>query len=154
MNTENQFNTYLGKELMKLSTTVDFMKASDKYQVGVSDFLLWSEGVSTVLEVKFIKEWPKRESSKILSHIFSGPQLTFMHRKEVVGTKAFGLIYHKGEDTMYLIRSTIIPESGNWSMGDFLHRAEVDQGGDIHVISSKRNIQGLIDRMFYREKRW
>lgn len=119
MRTENDFNAKLGKELKKLSPSVKFIKASDRFTIGVSDFLIWAYGKNVGVESKLIKEYPVKGTSKLLSRPFTGAQRTFLNELEMSGSKGYGLVAVKSEKKMYLIRSKDIPKSGNWTLAEF-----------------------------------
>jgi penicillin-binding protein-related factor A (putative recombinase) len=48
--------------------------------------------LSVWLELKAFGKWPKRDSSNVLEHNFSGPQVTFMKRALKNGGVGAGLI--------------------------------------------------------------
>ncbi len=114
MKTEHEFNAYLSKELKKLKPAVYAQKMSDRFAVGVSDFLLFHNGRATVFETKFVRELPKR-NGKVLSHAFDGKQLTYFKSISNTGNSAFGVVGVGEEKTAYVIPFYNIPESGNWT---------------------------------------
>lgn len=118
MKTEHEFNAYLSKEFKKLKPAFYAQKMSDRFAVGVSDFLLFHSGRATVFETKFIRELPKR-NGKVLSHAFDGKQLTYFKSISNTGNSAFGVVGVGEEKTAYVVPFYNIPESGNWSATQF-----------------------------------
>lgn len=114
MKTEGELNGKLGKMLNKKSPELKYVKVADKFTLGISDFLIWWRGMSAAVEVKFIKVYPKRGSSKLLSHPFSGTQLSFLFEMECSGAFSFGLVGVDCEKRLYLVPREEIPKTGNW----------------------------------------
>ena len=117
--TENDFNAELSKHLRKMTPEVHYIKASDKFTVGISDFLLWHKGTCAAVESKYVREWP-RPSANLLKHAFTGPQVTFLESVALTKNKAYGLIGVGEEQKMYLVNWVQIPPSGNWTTRQFI----------------------------------
>jgi len=128
MRDESAFNQYLGKELTKLhQQKLSHMKAADKFRSGVSDFLVWWMGTSLALECKFVKntgQLPYDSKKKLLSHPFTGEQITFLEGISLSGNLAWGLVALDFSKQMILIPCREIPEVGNWRICDFLEEAD------------------------------
>ncbi len=125
MKDENEFNSKISKALKPLETRENFtfaVKAADKFRSGVSDFMIYRGGRATALENKFLRKWPS-DRSKLLSHPFSGPQITYLESLKLAGCGAYGMIGVEEEKAMFLIPQTHIPENGNWKTGEFKSRA-------------------------------
>lgn len=121
MKNENAFNAWLSKEIRCIHTKgYHHVKISDKFTAGVSDFLLWGHGKHSVLEVKYVSQFPK-EGCKLLKHPFEGAQITFMESIGLTGNRAHGLIAagDKKDGLLYLMDWKDIPPSGNWEIVDF-----------------------------------
>ena len=112
MRTENEMNGKLSTWMKSLWPEYRHFKASDKYQVGVPDFILWGNGKSCVLESKFIPSIPTKGKSW-LKHPFSAPQKNFMRSVVKTGNIAFGLVGVKETKRMMLISIESIDKSGN-----------------------------------------
>ena len=147
MRGENEFNRHLSKELKKLKPKTFHLKVSDRFQSGVSDFLLIRDGRAVALEVKFVKKVGSGEA-KLLSHPFTGPQLSFFRNVVGSGGKAFGLIAVGSERKFYLIPFSNI-SSGNWSKDEFIKYQEVfsDFDYDRRVFAFK-DVEPMVDRLF------
>ena len=117
MKNENALNAYLGKELRKLSPRVHTIKISDKFTSGISDFLLYTEGTSIAVEVKFVPELPSYKA-QLLQHPFTGEQLTFLESIDLTNNRAFGLVVIG--KMAYPVPACFIPETGNWMCSDFV----------------------------------
>jgi len=117
MKDENAFNQYLGKELTKMhQQRLYHMKAADKFRSGVSDFLIWKTFTSAAVECKFVggKEQLNSDSKKkLLSHPFTGEQITFLESIARTGNRAWGLVFFNFAKQMILIPWDKIPEGGN-----------------------------------------
>lgn len=120
MRTEGDFNGYLSKKFNRLKPELKYIKIADKFTIGISDFLMWRYGKSCAIESKFIKEWPKRMTSKVLSHPFKGTQISFLKEMDMAGCNSFGLIGVECEKKMYLIPHRWISEGGNFRHDLFL----------------------------------
>lgn len=121
MKGENDFNAHLSRGLKKLyKNGFSYLKASDRFSSGVSDFLLWHMGRSAAIESKFIEDFPARPNTKILSHAFQGAQMSFFKRMEPGGAGLYGLIGIKKHKVMILVPHHQIPEEGNWTKAQFL----------------------------------
>lgn len=116
MKTENDFNAYLSKELRRLSPGLHFVKASDKFTVGIADFLLWRGSRSAAMETKFVREIPG-DNALLLKHEFGGAQATFLESIGLTGNGAFGLVGIGSVGTMYLIPWKNLKP--NWKVSEF-----------------------------------
>jgi len=118
--TENELNSLLSRELKKveqLHGTVS-LKTSDRFQVGISDFLIWHNDTSIGIESKFTKSLPKKDGL-VLSRPFTGPQRTWLSRMSRTGCGGFGLVGIDSLKTAYVFHRAHIPESGNWTKSEF-----------------------------------
>ena len=123
MKNENEFNAYLSKEFRKLGPGLKALKTSDKFHIGVSDFLMWYKGRSVAMEVKFIKNFTGR-MGRLLTHPFTGPQMTFFKTHDMAGSMGWGLIGCQEERIMVPIQVSFIPPSGNWETQDFVQNCK------------------------------
>lgn len=127
MKSEHALNSHLAKLMRRKSPELKYLKTSDKFAIGISDFLLWWDGPcrhhSAAIEVKFIKEYPKRGGSKLLSHPFSGVQISYLHQMACAASHAYGLVGVDCEKLMYVVPYKEIPEPGNWANHMFQQKA-------------------------------
>lgn len=122
MKTENDFNAELSKKLKKYSPEVHTIKISDKFTVGISDFLIMCMGKTLALETKFEKSFPQRQTSQVLSHPFSGAQLTFLESVALAGNMGYGMVAIEETQKMYVFPYAAIPVSGNFTRAEFESR--------------------------------
>lgn len=101
MKLESALNTFLAKEFKKFKPEVQVYKTSDKYQVGIPDFILWVNGQSVVIECKNILT--SKKTSSLLTHPFSAMQINFMKNVITTGNQAYGLIAVHDEKLMWLV---------------------------------------------------
>lgn len=59
--------------------------SSDRFTSGLPDFFILDRGHFVAVEAKFVKELPKRKSSKVLSHEVSPAQKLFLERVQANG---------------------------------------------------------------------
>lgn len=118
MKIENDFNRFLAVEFKKLSPDVHYLKASDKFTVGVSDFIVWRRGRSAGIESKFIRDWPS-DRSLLLKHPFTGAQQTFLESVALTCNSGIGIIGIGSEKRFFVIDYMNIPKSGNWKTEEF-----------------------------------
>ena len=122
MKTENDFNAYLSKNLKRYSPDVHTVKISDKFTVGISDFMVFCSGKTLALETKFEKSFPQRKTSQVLSHPFSGAQLTFLESMFLTGNMGYGMVAIEETQKMYIFPFAAIPVSGNFTKEEFESR--------------------------------
>ena len=102
-----------------------YLKTSEKYMAGVSDFLVWHKGVGLAMEVKMAKKRivNREVKGKLLGHPFSSKQRSFLEGfARIGGGKAFGVIYMQDTKRIHPVRWEDIPESGNWGASEFLEK--------------------------------
>lgn len=121
MKTENDFNSDITSWFKKqLSPHYHAVKIADKYQVGISDFLIWGEGKSVPLESKYIREFPAA-GSKLLKHPFTAEQMVFLRQLYTAGTLGYGSIGVASEKMIYMIPYPLLQT--NWTTQEFLEHA-------------------------------
>lgn len=140
MKNEHEFNSYLAKEFRKLTPDLKCLKASDKFSIGVSDFLLWYRSKSVAMECKFIKAFPKKPTTDVLSHKFEGPQYSFLQQISMTGSHSYGLVGVASEKKMYLIPIYSLHKDGNYTLAEFMHQNFKAFAFD--------DVDGLIKRLF------
>ena len=120
MKNEGEFNMHLSKDFKRRQPELYALKVADKFSIGISDFLLFYVGTCIGMEVKLIKDWPIRKTTKIMTHPFAGGQRTFLESIKLTRNDGFGLVGVDSERRMYCIPMLKIPESGNWTHQDFV----------------------------------
>jgi len=117
MKTENEFNAFVTKQIQKLGSAYKAIKASDRFHIGISDWLIYHDGKAIAVESKFIKKKPK--SGKLLGHTITGPQITFLKTMELAGTRGFVIIGIDEICQIAVIPSDKIPKDGNYNVKEF-----------------------------------
>lgn len=117
MKNENEFNRHLKSGFQKVGTSIKAIKVSDRFHIGASDWLVFVKGNCHAIEAKFVKKLQNR--GKLLRHVVSGPQVTFMHSMELAGVKSWVLIGVGDLRKMFLLRWDYFYESGNMAVEDF-----------------------------------
>lgn len=118
MKDENDFNARLSRELRKLHPKTYHTKTSDRFSVGISDFLIWRGGKTLAIEIKFCKCLAEK-NLVLLKHPFTGAQQTQLENHELVGNRAFGGVYINDSNQFVVIPRSLITQSGNWYTHDF-----------------------------------
>lgn len=118
MQNEDVFNARLAKECRKLKPDVFPRKVAEKYQVGISDFYFVRGGRIAFAESKFVKSRPKGKHM-LLSHVFTGPQQTFLKEAAAGGALSFGIIGLDYCKSIRVVPLSLIPKSGNWSADEY-----------------------------------
>jgi hypothetical protein len=121
MKSEGEFSGLFSKELKKYWPQLYHIKASDKFTLGISDFLIWLDGISVALEMKFVMCTPSNKAM-ILKHNFSGAQVTFLESMSLAKVRAYGGVYLKETQLFYLIPYKDMPREGNWKTKEFLEK--------------------------------
>jgi len=116
--TETNINKYLSRKLRTLRPKTYHIKIADKYTIGISDFLIWHLGCTIALEMKYIDDYPS-EHSKLLTHIFTGSQLTFLEDMELAQNISVGGVCVNSEKRVYIMSLEDIPPEGNWITREF-----------------------------------
>lgn len=137
MKTEHQINALISKTLKK-SGCFFYLKTSEKYISGVSDFLVWMDGRGLAMEVKLAKPVPEKSKRKLLSHPFSTEQISFLEGFHRIGGGISCGIVCIGGSKLYPIKWEEIPASGNWRSDEFLEKYG-DVGFDISDIVNLMN---------------
>lgn len=116
MKTENEFNAFVTKQIQKLGSSYKAIKASDRFHIGISDWLIYHDGKAIAVESKFVKKIPK--SGKLLGHTITGPQITFLKTMELAGTRGFVIIGFGELGQIAVIPTEEIPKEGNYNVKD------------------------------------
>jgi penicillin-binding protein-related factor A (putative recombinase) len=146
MKNENDFNADLSKAFKRMSPELKSVKTSDRMSLGISDFMLYKNGKSAALEVKFVKELPAKDTSKILKHKFEGAQITYLEDIALTGNGAFGLVGILPERRMYLIDMKKMPKENRTEYYDFTLSELKKMAGVFHYEFSE--VQDLIEDIF------
>lgn len=112
MNNENEFNAWLTKDIKKLGSSIKAVKFSDRFRPGVSDWLIFHNGITIAVESKAIKSLPKRGNA--LKHPVTGPQMTFFESMRLAGICGFVIVAELDIRVITAIPYPHVPENGNF----------------------------------------
>ena len=110
MKNENEFNAFLKKEFKKYSQ-FKAVKISDRFKIGLPDWLIFHNGKAAAVECKFAKEWYMDKN--ILKHTVSKPQITSLKGFSAVSVPSLILIGIADKGLMYVGRPEFLTDSGN-----------------------------------------
>jgi hypothetical protein len=110
MKTEHDFNAWLKKELRRVAE-YKAVKISDRFKIGLPDWLIFHHGRAVVVECKFIPDLAKNKN--LLGHPVTRPQITSLKSFEAVDVLPFVLVGVRGENIMYLGSYHELTSSGN-----------------------------------------
>ena len=110
MKNENEFNAFLKKEFKKHSE-YKAIKVSDRFKIGLPDWLVFHEGRAAAVECKFAGEW--YDDKNILKHTVSRPQITCLNGFSAVAVPSLILVGIADKKKMYVGRPEHLTTSGN-----------------------------------------
>jgi hypothetical protein len=110
MKNENEFNAYLKKEFKK-HPLYKAVKISDRFKIGLPDWLVFYQGRAAVVECKFSPKW--YDEKNILNHTVSKPQITSLNGFATVRVPSLVLIGVADRKMMYVGRPEFLTASGN-----------------------------------------
>lgn len=91
---------------------VHMWNTTDKFNKGIPDTCLTFSSISMGWEAKFITELPMRDTSRVLKHEVSGPQLAFLRNNVLAG--GVGVVVIGSEDDALFLPSRYIDQhTGN-----------------------------------------
>lgn len=100
-------------------SAVHMWNTTDRFNKGIPDTCLTYSSVSMGWEAKFITELPLRDTSRILKHEVSGPQLSFLRNNAMAG--GVGVVVLGSEDDALFLPSRYIDQNtGNITKTEFL----------------------------------
>jgi hypothetical protein len=75
MKTEHDFNAWLKKEFRQFDE-YKAVKISDRFKIGLPDWLIFHKGKAVVVECKFAKNMTDKSTKNLLTHSVKPPQIT------------------------------------------------------------------------------
>lgn len=110
MKSEHEFNAFLKKEFRKYSE-YKAIKISDRFKIGLPDWLIFHDGRAVAVECKWAKEY--KIESNILGHSLSAPQVTVLKSFEGVQVPAVVLVGLSDTKTMAVGSWAAFTKGGN-----------------------------------------
>lgn len=117
MKNENEFNAFLKKEFKK-HAEYKAIKISDRFKIGLPDWLIFHDGAAVAVECKFAKEFKK---AGMLYHKVTPPQLTTLKGFSAVKIPALIVIGVGDERLIYVGSHKHVTDTGNIT-GEVLKR--------------------------------
>lgn len=106
------------EQLQKSAKIIDHdafvLKTNDRFSLGVPDLIIVMYGAMYAIECKFTKRYSQNSERLILSHVFTGPQISILRQVSRAGGLSLGAIQIK-RDTAFIINPFRIPASGNFT---------------------------------------
>ncbi len=129
---ERGFVDALLKSIKNLSSKAAYIRAVDKFTLGIPDILAWipmpnSTPWMFAIEAKALAPLMPdpyhrgRRTGQMLKHPFTGPQISKLRELKAAGVEAFGLV-RVSEDAAFRIE----PEKINDRTGNFTHEELVE----------------------------
>jgi penicillin-binding protein-related factor A (putative recombinase) len=129
------------RQLKKLANRIpylSFLKLSDKYKVGLSDYLVIFKGQASFIECKF------KESLKgTIKYSFTPAQKAFFITQSQAGARCFGLIWVEEVRRMFLLPGDVVLKTQAKEYADLL-----ETYGDSYQLSSEGLLK-LLERVYY-----
>lgn len=122
MKTEGEFSSYLTRKIRELGPKYKAVKLSDRFRIGLADWIIIHEGRVAALEAKFVKQLPKR--GQLLKHPVTGPQMTSLLSMSMAGCRSWVLIANGPARTMAAVPFVDVPPTGNFP-SDFFETTEL-----------------------------
>jgi hypothetical protein len=122
MGTENTFNGYVTSVVKRMGNTFKVQKISDRFKAGVSDWLIFHEGLVIAVESKYIHRVPLQPGTKLLRHVVSGPQRTYMKTLAEAHVPCWVIVGIGTERRIVVVPFSALPVSGNWTAADFIEQ--------------------------------
>ncbi|MCJ7523200.1 MAG: hypothetical protein MUP21_13425 [Dehalococcoidia bacterium] len=95
-------------------------KVSDRFKAGVSDWLIFHEGMVIAIESKYIMRVPSQPGTKLLRHVVSGPQRTYMKTMVEAHVPCWVIVGIGTERKIVAVPFSEVPATGNWTAAEFL----------------------------------
>jgi hypothetical protein len=116
MKNEHEFNAYFTKTVKKMGTIYKIIKASDRFKLGVPDWLIIHDGKIVALESKFVKSIPSR--GKILDRQVTMPQVSFLKSIALAGGRAYVIVGIQ-EIRKFIVAPYIVFNDGNITVEEY-----------------------------------
>ena len=109
----------------RMGNTFKVQKISDRFKAGVSDWLIFHEGLVIAIESKYIHKVPLQPGTKLLRHVVSGPQRTYMKTLAEAHVPCWVIVGIGTERRIIVVPFSALPAAGNWTAAEFTEQREV-----------------------------
>lgn len=141
MDSEHEFNAYITKTIKKMGTDYKIIKTSDRFKLGLADWLLIHKGRAIAIESKFIKKVGLRGG--LLSHPLSPVQYSFLKSIELAGGLSYVLLGIRDSNEMLCFDYRAL-KGGNMKVKEFHENPGLYWKFHIHY----EDVEGMIRQMF------
>lgn len=89
-------------------------KTNDRFSLGIPDLWIVTRGRLCAIEAKSVGRWNKDSKRPVLSHGFSGPQVSILRQIRRAGGVSFGAVQTE-PSVAYILDPSDIPTGGNFT---------------------------------------
>lgn len=111
---EKRFVDQIRDSARRLDRDAFIWKTNDRFSLGIPDLWIITRGRIFAIEAKFADRWDKSSKRPILSHSFSGPQISILRQVRRAGGICCGAVQVE-PSVAYVLDPIDIPSSGNFS---------------------------------------
>lgn len=113
---EKSFVEQIRESARRLDKDAFIWKTNDRFSLGIPDLWIVTRGRLFAIEAKFAKNWDKSSEKHVLSHKFSGPQVSILRQVRRAGGFSCGAVQVESS-VAYIIDPVDIPSDGNFTSG-------------------------------------
>lgn len=111
---EKRFVEQIRESARRLDKNAFIWKTNDRFSLGIPDLWIIARGRLFAIEAKYVSGWDLLSDKPLLSHRFSGPQVSILRQIRRAGGLSFGAV--QTEPTVaYILDPFDIPKSGNFT---------------------------------------
>lgn len=111
--------------MKRMGNKFKVQKVSDRFKVGVSDWLIFHEGLVIAIEAKYIQKVPATAGNRLLRHTVTGPQRTYLKTLAEAKVPSWVIVGIGGERKVVVVPFSKLPVAGNWTVEEFTAEREV-----------------------------
>lgn len=111
---EKGFVEQLRESARRLDKNAFIWKTNDRFSLGIPDLWIVTRGRIFTIEAKFTDRWDKLSKRPVLSHTFSGPQISVLRQISRAGGVSCGAVQVE-PSVAYILDPFDIPSGGNFN---------------------------------------
>lgn len=111
---EKRFVEQIRESARRLDKDAFIWKTNDRFSLGIPDLWIITRGRLFAVEAKFVSRFDLGSDKPVLSHRFSGPQVSILRQIRRAGGLSFGAV-QTGPHTARILDPFDIPASGNFT---------------------------------------
>lgn len=127
---EKRFVEQIRESARRLDKDAFIWKTNDRFSLGIPDLWTVTRGRLFAIEAKFVDRWDKLSERPILSHSFSGPQVSILRQIRRAGGLSCGAVQVE-PSVAYILDPLDIPSGGNFTaekLEEISHRTIRENG--------------------------